>query len=493
MTTQGQAIQFGEWLPDLPEYNNPGAILAQNVIPQLGSFRQLDSLNSFTDALASAALGAIWTRDDTGIVYNFAGDVSALYQLTGNTVWSDVSGVSAPYTATDWDFAKFGALVIATNGLDVVQQFDVNVPDVAFSDLAGTPPVAKRVATVRDFLVLGNGPVIGPNFLQWSGFNNAELWTPSIATQSDSQELTGRGGDIQRIMGGDVGYIWQENSIWRMDYTGPPTIFQFDEIEKNRGTPSGNSVVRAGGMYFYYHEDGFYKFDGRSNSIPISHNRVAKWMNANSAVSALGSMFGAVDRINRLIVWGFKSSSSSVQNDRLIIYNYQADKWAYAEVDTQILVEHVSGGFTLDELDVPLPAGIDIDSINVDSDIFQGGALSLSAFDASNQLGSFDGTPLVATIDTKEISGPDSQRLMTNSVRPLVEGNNTTSTTVQIGSRNLLENTPTFTAERATNAQNGEANVRVNSRYQRYRLNISGGFNHANGVRPQSRAGGGRR
>ena len=346
---------------------------------------------------------------------------------------------------------------------------------------------------MRDFLVLGNIPSLGPNYLKWSGFNNATLWTPSLATQSDQQELVGRGGEVKRIMGGDIGYIWQDNSIWRMDYVGPPVIFQFDEVEKNRGTPSGKSVVRAGGLYYYYHQDGFYRFNGFQPSTPISHERVAQWMKDNSAVSALDSMTGAVDRINRLIVWAFKSTSSAAQNDRLIIYNYQADRWAYAIVDTQILIEHVSGGFTLDDLDVPLPLGIDLDSINVDSDQFKGGALSLAAFDSSNQLGTFDGTPLVAILDTKEIAGPDNHRLFTNSVRPLVEGNGSTSFTIEVGTRNLSANTPTFTTARAPNSANGEASLRVNSRFQRFRVNISGGFLHANGVRVKSRASGGRR
>ena len=45
MTTEAQVIPFGEWLPDLAEYSNPGALIALNVIPQLQSYRALNDLS----------------------------------------------------------------------------------------------------------------------------------------------------------------------------------------------------------------------------------------------------------------------------------------------------------------------------------------------------------------------------------------------------------------------------------------------------------------
>lgn len=487
--TRAVVVPFGEWMPDLPAYENPGALIARNVIPQLRSYRGLNSLSSFTNALGNVCLGTFWAQADDGTIFNFAGDTDTLYELSAGTTWLDVSGPSAPYSAINWEFTVFGGRVIAANKFDPLQKFDIGV-DVAFADLAGSPPQASRIATVRDFVMLGDIDTLGPNFVAWSGFNNTETWdvTGDLASQSDSQELFGRGGDVQRIVPGEYGIIFQENSIWRADYIGPPTVFQFDEVERKRGTPSGGSVVWTGGRVFYYGWDGFYVFDG-ARSEPISHNKVSNFFRNNAPSDALDSMRGAVDRLNRLIIWAYRSSASAPINDRLIIYNWGADKWAEAIVDTQVIDEFVSPGFTLDELDVPLPAGIDIDSIPVDSDAFQGGGINIAAFDSSNQGATFDGAPLAAIVDTKEISGQDSRRIYCNSVRPLVEGQGATTITVEVGTRNRLQDNVSFTAPRALN-NNGEASVRVNSRYQRYRLNITGGFDHGNGVRPQLREAG---
>ena len=487
--TQAQIIPFAEWTPDLPEYNNPGALIALNVIPQLQSYRSLNSLSSFTNALANVCLGVFWAQDSSNVVFNFAGDIDALYRLSGGTTWLDISGASAPYGSTNWEFTKFGSRVLATAIEAPIQKFDLD-SDVAFSDLAGSPPQAKRIATVRDFVMLGDVQGLGPNFVQWSGYNNSELWTPSLATQSDFQEIFGRGGRVQRIVPGEFALIFLEQSIFRADYVGPPIVFQFDEIERKKGTPAPNSVTWSGGNTWYYGWDGFYVTQGRGDSQPISANRTANWFKDNAAVGGLDSMRGTVDRRNRLVLWAFRTSTTLPYNDRIIIYNWQADKWSYAEVDTQILDEFVSPGFTLDELDTPLPGGIDTDSIPVDSDQFAGGALSVQAFNTSNEAATFDGTPLNATMDTKEISGSENRRIYCNAVRPLIEAQGSSTITVQIGNRNRLQDNVNFTTAKALNNINGEANVRVNSRYQRYRVNVANGLFHGNGVRVQLREAG---
>jgi len=491
MSTEAQVIEFAEWLPDLPQYSNPGALIALNVIPQLKSYRALNDLSSFTNALANVCLGAFWARDDNNVVFNFCGDIDDLYQLSGGNTWNVVSGASAPYSASNWEFTQFGNRVIATAIESPMQKWDLGV-DAVFSDLAGNPPQAKRIATVRDFVMVGDIDSLGPNFIQWSAYNNSELWTPSLSTQSDFQEIFGRGGRVQRIVPGEYAVIFLEQSIFRADYAGPPIVFQIDEVERKRGTPAPNSVVWSGGLVYYYGWDGFYVFDGRQ-SQEISANRVSNWFAQNAATDALDSMRGAIDRRNRLVIWAFRTSASEPINNRLIIYNWAADKWSYAEVDTQIIDEFVSPGFSLDALDGPLPLGIDLESIPVDSDQFAGGALSLQAFNSSNESATFDGTPLAATLDTKEISGPDNTRMYCNSIRPLVEASGSSTVTVEVGTRNRLQDNVNFTLPKALNAINGEANVRVNARYQRYRINIANGFSHGNGVKAQMRLNGGRR
>lgn len=487
------SVDFGEWLPDLPAFKNPGALEAKNCIPEIKSYRQLNSLQAFSNALTGACLGSFWAQDSSNVVYNFAGDQTKLYELQNSVTWTDVSGSEAPYAATSWEFTKFGAdRVIAAAIEEPLQKFDIGT-DSVFADLAGSPPQAKRIATIRDFVMIGNISSQGPNYVRWSGFNNSELWTPSIATQADFQELKGRGGAVQQIVPGNYAQIFCEQSIFRADYVGPPLVFRLDEVERKRGTPAPRSVVWSGGHTWYYGWDGFYHFDG-VKSTPISANKVARWFIQNTDSEVFEDMNAVVDRLNRLVIWAFKSSTSSTNNDRLLIFNWAANKWSYAEVETELLAEFVAPGLTLDELDTPLSNGIDIDSISVDSTQFTGGAVNIMAFDSANKSATFDGTALTAVIDTKEIAAPDDDhRVILNGVRPQVESDGNSTITVSVGTRNRLGDSPSFGVGRTLNGINGEASFRVNSRYQRYRLNIAGGFNNAIGARARVSMTGGRR
>ena len=52
-----------------------------------------------------------------------------------------------------WRFTQFGPLAIAVNGVDVPQAFDLAV-GTRWAALAGMPPIAAFVTTVRDFVLM---------------------------------------------------------------------------------------------------------------------------------------------------------------------------------------------------------------------------------------------------------------------------------------------------------------------------------------------------
>lgn len=467
-------LDLGEWLPDLPPSGNPGALEAKNVIAEKASYRALKGLASYTGALSAKCLGAGYVKSEAGTVFNFAGDASALYSLSGTT-WNDVSKLGG-YSASSWEFARFGTRMLAVDKGDVPQYFDPGVSSL-FADLPGSPPQAARIGVVRDFVVLGD---LSSNSrsVQWSGFNNSEIWD-NLPAQADSQELF-NGGAVQQIVGGEYGVIFKEHSIYRMDYAGPPVIFSFAEVESNRGTPSPGSVMRQGNTIFYLGHDGFYAFNGQS-SEPIGTNRVNRWFEGQIDPAAYSEVRSAIDRRNRLAVWAFRAGSGAAQNDRLLIYNWGANRWSYGEVDTEILADLLSSGFTLDGLDAPLPGGIDADSIPVESAQYVGGNLSFVAFDSSHRAATFNGAALDAVVDTKEVSDPGGAQLRINAVRPLVSANGAT-VGVQIGKRNQLQAGYQSYGAAYTLDASGKANTRETGRYLRARLNISGDFDHAIGV-----------
>ena len=117
-------IPFGDWLPDLPELSNPGALVAKNVVGYIDHYGPVRSPVSFSDALADVCLGSFWVQSRTDQVYNFAGDATSLYELNGST-WNTLSN---GYGATNWEFVKYGQRVIAAAPNTPPQFFDMDAP-----------------------------------------------------------------------------------------------------------------------------------------------------------------------------------------------------------------------------------------------------------------------------------------------------------------------------------------------------------------------------
>ena len=282
----------------------------------------------------------------------FAGDASKLYLLSGST-WNDVSRTSggpyAPGGDNLWRFTQFGTLAIAVNGVDAPQKFDLGV-GTNWTALGGSPPVGTFITTVRDFVVMGK---IGsaPQRVQWSGFNNAETWGTSLSTQADLQDLPD-GGNVTGLVGGEVGLIFQETSVRRMTYEGPPVIFRIDKIANDIGASVPGSVAGLLDMAFFLHKSGFYMVRAGQAITPIGRGKVDRtfWAEFDEANHFRSS--SAIDPVRGLYVFAYPANGSNGTPNRLLIYNWHTGRWTRAILDCELVFGGVSQqAYTLEQLD----------------------------------------------------------------------------------------------------------------------------------------------
>lgn len=471
-------IPVGEWLPDLPEFGNKGTSTVLNVVPAETSYRSFPSLATYSNALTARCQGTFSVKDSATNVYNFAGDATKLYQESSATFYIDSSRLAGgAYTiATDdfWEFTAWGNTVIGVNGADVAQELTLGAAN--FIALAGTPPIAKHVAVVRDFVVMGNVSSF-PQRVQWSGTNNSQTWATSASTLADAQDLAGDGGAVQKVVGGEYGTIFQERSIWRMSFVGSPVVFQFDQVEKNRGALSPQSVVGYGNFTFYLADEGFLVFNG-STSTPIGDKKINRTFFNDLDPGYAYRVNAVVDPVNQLYIVAYPGAGNVGGNpNKLLIYHWGYEKWAPVEVTTEILAKRVSRGYTLDGLD-SYSTNLDAIPISLDSRFWTGGLVSLGAFNSSHKMNSFTGTAMNATVDTTEAEISKGNRTQVNGIRPLVQNN---TPMVSLGTRNLLTETVTYGGAVSPDTT-GVCSFRSNARYHRARIQTTGSFDHIIGI-----------
>lgn len=489
-------LPIADYAPDLPPNNQAGSSAnIVNLFPRTKeSWGPVGTLSNFSsNGLASQCLGALMAIDTGANNYLFAGDAANLYLLApGSTAFANVDkagGYTLPI-GERWNFTQFGQRVIAAAQGQNLQSYVLN-SSALFADLAGTPPQARYIMTIRDWVMVGNTfdgtNGAQPQRVQWPAIDDPTTW-PAAGSVAEAQLLAGSQiipGDQGWIMGmvGNLGTadgaIFFERAIWRVVYQGAPTIFGFYPCEGVRGTPAPKSLAQLGALVYYLGEDGFYAFDG-STSTPIGVDRVDKTFWANVNTSFLQNVIGAVDPVNRLVMWLYPSNSAPGGiPDSLIVYNWALNKWGFAQVNADYIFRAITQGYSLDSLD---STGFTLDTLpfSLDSRVWTGGQVLMGAFTPQHKLAYFTGSPANATADTVEIEpfGSSGKRAFLTSTRPMVDGG---SPTVQIGMRNRLVDLPTFTTASALDT-NGECPVRADARYLRARIQTSGNFTNLQGI-----------
>ena len=600
-------LPFGEWLPDQPDYLNPGATVATNVFSAQTSYKPFKGLVSYSsNNIGQNAKGAGSFRDNTNTVFNFVANKDTIFQLDSGTftergagnklinnsfatctitvsdhanigagktitlkkndgttvVFTSVTGTPStnqfqvqtdnnttatnlkntinghadfsatvsdavvtvtraaignenltnvssdtarltvtnftggtPLTGSDIDyitFRQFGNFVIASNGVDQPQYFEMGT-STAFKNLStiatsGSPPIFKVSGVIRDFLVTGN--IVGnKNRVAWSGLNDIATWEAGVKS-SDTQDLPGSGGEVVHITSGEVGYIFRQNQIVRMDFVGGNVVFRFSVISPNRGAVYGQSVCQDNRQIFFYADDGFFQING-DQVIPIGAEKVNRFFFSDLNKSFQDRISASVDPFNTLAIWLYPSINNPNTTgicDRLLIYNYVTQKWTIAEVKASQIFPQFVVIDTVEKMDL---ISQNLDNINyaLDTPFWESGFLNLGAIDENFKAAIFSGQNLEAELETKESELIKGSRANILGIRPLVDS----TANVVIQTRDRLADKVTSSSSVSMNST-GINPVRQSGRYFRANVKIPQGsiWNNAQGIDLEAVPGGNR-
>lgn len=478
-------IKFGEFMPDVGDFNNGGSLLIKNAIPYGEVYKPFADLAAVTNALATACKGSFSYRDSDGNVTIFAGTLTKLYKLSG-TSWTDVTRASGDYTTGSdgfWDFVNFGTLVIATNYNDDIQVFDT-ATDTQFSQLSATAPRCRRMAIVKNFLVCvdtvdGDG-AIGYR-VRWSPLADPQgVWTDSITTQADHQDISG--GDYSNSFVAQIeeyGVIVQGRSIWRMDYVGGDAIFSINPLYTGRGSLLPRSCISNGKSLFILAEDGWYQLEG-GELTGIGDKKIDKYFYSIFDQTNDFNLNVQIDPLNKLLVVAFPTKDAGTAScDMMMLYNWADKKWSQIVENTDCLFSYISTGYNMDNMDSIFPS-VDAMPFSLDSRLFTGGKTSLGAFTTTHALGTFTGDTKTALLQTSEIRPNSSGFSIVDTVIPYIEGKGTIS--ARLGSRSVLGDDPTWTDFVSQNPYTGEIDLSVESVFHRAEVQISGSWTIANSI-----------
>jgi hypothetical protein len=407
-----------------------------------------------TFIIIAAPTTTTFTYDDAGTDIVSGAD-------TGTVTFQYVTPISQR-----WRFTQFGNVLIAANGGNRLQGYNVNT-STNFSDLAVDAPQSRYVTIVRDFVVSGyvNDATVRANRVQWSALGDESSWTNSATTQADFQDIPD-GGAVVGLTGGEFGLVFMDRSIHRMSYVGSPLVFQFDNISRNQGCYEANSIIQYGGTSFFLSDDGFYACDGQQ-IIPIGNEKVNRFFFDDVDEGLLPLMSAAIDPLRKLVIWAYASTSSATV-DKLLIFNYEIGKWSSGTTDATRIASSSTPSSTLEGLDVF--GNLEQIMSSFDNRVWLGGKMQFAGV-KDTKIITFSGANNTAYIETGDIEVPGTTSAITMA-KPIVDNG---SANVALVSRRLLNEQVVFGSQSVADAEN-RVSIRGVGRYHRLQLTPTGSW-----------------
>jgi hypothetical protein len=263
--------------------------------------------NSSTDTSASGQMLRIWSHD------NFGEDL-LLNDRDGNIYY--------------WD---------KTNG--------TGVRAVALSTLSGASrsPTKAKIVLVSDndrhVVVFGtnaeNSTDQDPLLIRFGSQASLTGWA-AAATNTAGDLRIGSGSQIvaavetkQQIM------VFTDVSLHAMQFLGPPFTFGINMVSDNITIMGPLAAINVEDNVFWMGQEEFYTYSGAVQRIPCTVRDYVfsdfNFFQKEKVTASSNTAFGEI--------WWFYPSSSSSENDRYVVFNYQQNLWYYGTMDRTVWLD----------------------------------------------------------------------------------------------------------------------------------------------------------
>lgn len=321
-----------------------------------------------SSAFAAAPRGLHAWRDNSDGTQIAAGTYEKLYYVNASNTVSDITpvgflsgdedaavntayggavydtgyyGVTRPNTgvfqeATTWSLDNWGEYLVGCTSDDgKLYEWQLN-PAVVAAQITNAPinNLGLIVTEERFLFALGAGG--NPRLVQWCDKENNTLWTPAATNEAGDFELQTSGQIMGAVRVRGRTLIVTDTDAHIATYQGPPFVFGFERIGTATGMVARKAIAAVDEGAFWMGRDAFFVFDGSAaKELPcevsdyvfgdINQNQITK------VYAVHNSSFGEI--------WWFYPSSSSIENDRYVSYDYRENHWEIGQIDRTSAVD----------------------------------------------------------------------------------------------------------------------------------------------------------
>jgi hypothetical protein len=203
---------------------------------------------------------------------------------------------------------------------------------------------------------------------------------------------------------------------------------------------------------------------------PIGERRINRYVREISDEDSLKLMNAAVDPVGKVVWWSIQLTNG---NRIMLGYDWIMDEWTYSDTDIALAFPAITPGYSMDAMYDILGWTMDEIPYTFDSAFWSGsGVESLAGFDADGNFGYFQAAAAQAIIETNDLEFRPGGESFLRSVG-LVIDTDRANVTVEVGTKDVLNGTTTWSTAETLNTYSGRAFPRVTGRTHRIRFTIA--------------------
>ena len=332
-----------------------GGTITAGVLNTEHQITAVPSANTYTFTASATANGS-----DTG---NGGSATDAAYQINvgldvyvestgwgaglfGAGPWGSATALSATDQLRLWSHDAFGEDLIINPRAGGIYYWDessglttraVDITTLTGANLSPTKGLQTIVSDIdRHVIVLGADPIVGsartgaidPLLIAFSDQESVTEWEPTSTNTAGSLRLSSGSQIVAGLRSRQETLIWTDTALYSMQFVGAPFTFGVNLINENVGLISPNGAINAPDSVYWMARDGFYTYNGSVQRLSCSVlNYVLDDFNSNQSFKVTAF----TNREFNEVGW-FYPSSSSLEIDRYVAYNYLEKVWSIGEL-----------------------------------------------------------------------------------------------------------------------------------------------------------------
>jgi len=246
------------------------------------------------------------------------------------------------FDITQWSLDNWGEDVVANRKGSNIFYFDSDasvLPTRATS--VTTSPINSNSIIVspndRHLVCLGTNEyaatatvsgTFNPMLVRWSDQDDRTNWVPSISSTAGEVVLTDGTEIVGAVRSKNAINIWTDNSLWLMEFAGPPFTFRFTQSGTNCGMVGPHAGIDFNGVTYWMGYDNFHKYTGQVEDVPCT---VRRYIFDDINTNYYDKVFAGINSEFNEIIWLY-ASGTKTECDKYVIYNPVDDYWVYGEM-----------------------------------------------------------------------------------------------------------------------------------------------------------------